>query len=803
MNQTYGKPDTNHVFTNEKVLRHVMFPLFCSGYLSEEDHMRLLVADPASLSLHHLIHDYADIDFTPLRTQFLQDGWRTTDDLDHDRGKMMTACLLHFNGDMATTFRYVGGPCTLEYKDVTKILSDIEPIVDTATYQQVKRVYTEGAPAYLVANSTDNNLRNAVHYGNHPSLATEPDKTRAAMIKDAGPGWISFFDRRMTLFTQNAHVSPLGITDLDHPYKTPRPFFDASFRSSEYGFAINDWVSLETEPELVFGIAFYNAVLWIFRLRACCPRKDIILSDNDVGSCFRRIGHHPDCASVMLFIWGIYLYVYARLSFGGNYCPPNWEALAIARMQVAMHLWCQLDTIARAAPYMPPITFAAPATTAEIDNFTKANLDEFTLSVYDNNGNRLPPPTPMHVDDALIADIMDYFILTVSASVLSLYIILGFPDLDREPDPLSRKKWVELSTHERKYCGIGVNSRTLTLSMLPYKRDQLLLELKGWLTTNATYTLGDFARLSGILIDHSRICRWARCYIYNIINQLGTILDQRYGTLIKGREEIIASRFNPVPQGMQRRLDQLISRAKAQLLWKHHSRFRVNNAVTHDLLFLSTYLSNPANPWSMSIGHFIKRTPVGCSCGDASTGSGLGFYSHTHKFYSFMFWSPETLHRIGLTNRSLKIHINQLEMVAYLLQLAAVVTAIQDPSQLLNDVEISLCHCPTAPQWLVYVDNMATKFWGERAMASSAKGQLLLRLQVALYYKSDVNGRTKYIKSADNVLADLLSRLPLPPLTPESYLLFLQQAYNFDSRLKTYRFSFPIPRLYPCYAPSC
>jgi hypothetical protein len=119
MDQKYGKPDANHVFTNDKMLRHVLFPLFCSGFLDTKDHMRLLVAEP----LRYLIRDYIEIDFTPLRIQ----------------------------------------------------------------------------------------------YGNHPLLSLEPEKTQAAVVKDASPGWISFFDRRMLLFTLNAHVSPLGITDLNHP----------------------------------------------------------------------------------------------------------------------------------------------------------------------------------------------------------------------------------------------------------------------------------------------------------------------------------------------------------------------------------------------------------------------------------------------------------------------------------------------------------------------------------------------------------------------------------------------------------
>jgi hypothetical protein len=219
--------------------------------------VRLLVAEPAALSLHHLIRDYIDIDFTPLQSQFQTEGWSSLDDLDHDQGKMMKVCLLHYNGDMATTFRYIGGPLTMEVHDTTKILAELKPILKADTYVQVERVYTEGAPAYMVAASTDANLRNAVQYGNHPSLALEPEKT---------------------------------------------------------------------------------------------------------------------------------LFCYARLSFGGNYCPPNWEALAIARMETALHLWQQPDTIERAAPFLPPITFAAPSTPEEVAAFVQTNLDEFVLSVFDADG---------------------------------------------------------------------------------------------------------------------------------------------------------------------------------------------------------------------------------------------------------------------------------------------------------------------------------------------------------------------------------------------------------------------------------
>jgi hypothetical protein len=86
----------------------------------------------------------------------------------------------------------------------------------------------------------------------------------------------------------------------------------------------------------------------------------IILSANDAGSCqlFPSIGHHPNRASVMLSLWGVYLYVYTL-------------------------------------------------SVAEINAFTPANLDAFTLSVFDADNKLLPPPARMHVHDTLhVADIM-------------------------------------------------------------------------------------------------------------------------------------------------------------------------------------------------------------------------------------------------------------------------------------------------------------------------------------------------------------------------------------------------------------
>jgi hypothetical protein len=171
----------------------------------------------------------------------------------------------------------------------------------------------------------------------------------------------------------------------------------------------------------------------------------------------------------------------------------------------------------------------------------------------------------------------------------------------------------------------------------------------------------------------------------------------------------------------------------------------------------------------------------------------MGFYSPTHKFFCIMVWSEELHLAIHLKNHTKAIHINQLEMVAYLLQLAAVVTAIKHPSQLPDEVADQLRQCPTAPQWLVYINNMTTKFWGKKGIATKLWGQLLLRIQAAMYHTSDVHGHMEYIKSEDNVLAGLLLCLPEPPLTIDAFASFIVQVLALYPEMMTYHFFLPSP----------
>jgi hypothetical protein len=71
----------------------------------------------------------------------------------------------------------------------------------------------------------------------------------------------------MVHFTLNCHVTPNRLIDLDHPYKSPRPVFDTSFRPQPWCSGINDWTTNETEPPLHLGPSFLDTIKWIYNVR--------------------------------------------------------------------------------------------------------------------------------------------------------------------------------------------------------------------------------------------------------------------------------------------------------------------------------------------------------------------------------------------------------------------------------------------------------------------------------------------------------------------------------------------------------
>jgi hypothetical protein len=62
--------------------------------------------------------------------------------------------------------------------------------------------------------------------------ANHPDELRKVFVKDVKRGFAIALDKRLIPFIPDLHVTPLGIVDIDNPWKQSRPVFDSSFSAS-------------------------------------------------------------------------------------------------------------------------------------------------------------------------------------------------------------------------------------------------------------------------------------------------------------------------------------------------------------------------------------------------------------------------------------------------------------------------------------------------------------------------------------------------------------------------------------------
>ncbi|KAI2489264.1 hypothetical protein MHU86_25337 [Fragilaria crotonensis] len=258
------------------------------------------------------------------------------------------------------------------------------------------------------------------------------------------------------------------------------------------------------------------------------------------------------------------------LTFGDNTSPSNWEPVARARQQLAQHYWKNQPAMAmeKAQPFLPPFKFAPPATKTERDAFAVAIRDSLNTGVFDADGRRRPPTYDHHVDDNMYGDITELMPLAAAASVIALYEILGYPD-GRIPDPISWEKFESVHGHIRRVIGWDFNTRNLTFALPDDKRQALLSTLKAW-RTKTSCTLLEAAELHGTLADISRANRKGRAMFFGFQNALRRTIQQRYHQVngYYSRHNKREYMTTQLPKHLHHRLDSLIAREMAALIWK-------------------------------------------------------------------------------------------------------------------------------------------------------------------------------------------------------------------------------------------
>jgi hypothetical protein len=761
LNSRHGKDTTDRCFKGETTFRHVWIFLLKRNYLTEVDQRALFQAQPKSYLLRTLLREHADVDFRPLQAPIPQGV--NSEAVLHAWSRMFTACLLHYDLDVPTAVRFVGGIHTGDHRHWSTLAPTLEEAgVDTLVIRDLRRIFVDGSPNTVNADSSDSNFHDFLAYGNHKTVVEDVSKTKAALTKDCMRSYALTANPLLTYFLYDFHLTPMGLVDLDKPTKTPRPIFDASFHPEPWSWALNDWTTKETEPPIFFATSFQSFLIWLYNLRISYPHQEIYVGDDDVSGAFRHNKYHPNVVGMHCYLIFGFLFFGTGLNFGSNTSASNWETVAQARQQLAQFLWSAASTIPRVQGFLPRIETAVVPNPQAIADFTPAELDSLNPGVLRSDGTRRSPTYDHHVDDCLYADVKLHLLQTVGASVLALYLILGFPDASKGVrDCVSWEKFHNLFSHKRKTIGWRIDSRRMTVSLPDDKRDRLLERLRSTLTVGSL-NLREIGELLGHLGFATTVCRWMRCAFFNLQNALRTLLMQRYFATKhamerKNRTQQIASQL---PHGIRDRLQRLVSREIAQKLWGWRQQYRLSAAIRRELHAVLTSLES--EPWEIFIPQVIPRDAHFHSEGDASQLAG-GATSVSLSYWFRVMWSDRIRRGVKLDPKhSDYVHINCLEFIVALLQVVAAVVRLEA-----DDVPFTLAATypngfPAFPVLKSLTDNTATEKWASSLTTTSPRAWALVYLLGQLLQRSRLTTQTNWLAGESNLVPDWISR---PDLT--------------------------------------
>lgn len=787
LNNPFGKDNLNQSFTVQAAFRHVLCPVIKSGFLPAAALAALEIAYAPAASYSLLVRTHSLVDFRALRDPIPQD--MPSDVMVPLYSCLFTALLLHYDLSVAAAVRWMGGTHTGAHRDHAMILSTLTKAgVDADIIRDLRRVYYDGAPAYINAESTDENFGHYFRYGNHKTILADINKTKKATTKDVRRGYSLVMDQRLALLIPHLHVTPIGMVDLGKIYKEPRPIFDSTFRVHPSSMAINDWVDNKNEPEIHFPKSFNHFCVWIYNLRISYPDQDIYLVDDDVSGAFRHCKYNPNLVALHACILFGFIFLSTGQTFGDIPGPSNFEPIARARQQYAQYLWYKPDTLLLAAQYMPELQFQPQPTDLTI--FFPSTPDALNMGVFNRDGSRRAPTYDHHVDDNIYGDVAEFVSLGVAASILALYLVLGYPS-PRNRDSVSWNKFDKFFMHERKMIGYGVNTRGMILFLLRYKREQLLGLLDLWLDMS-DFDLLECAEMLGHLGSATTTCRWARVLFFGLQNLLRLHLVAQYHKAKgyfdrSGGAARITAALEP---GLAKRFDSLVSREVAAILWRSKKRFSITAPVRAELQFLHTYLSDFSNPWEVLIGHVVPRSPTYESAGDASL-TGGGAINDSLGFWFDCRWSPRILRGAKLNPRHPDyVHINCLEFIVLLLQIAACIVYLEAPYDL-TLLGLPVDFPPVIPVLLALTDNMASKSWVHRVITASPHGQALIQIYAAFLRRSNIGLQCEHIPGVLNVEPDFISR-PNLRLAPHDWYA---QIFRKVPRLQFYNYFQPSPEL--------
>jgi hypothetical protein len=455
------------------------------------------------------------------------------------RSILYACALLRFNFYYGDFIRWLGGEYTTNrHRDWEKTFQTLQDVctcpppinLPPADFYRGFRVTSQGVPLKGDVDSPSDDLPARDTYDNHPAVSANMDEVKAKFAKEEEKSFHVHLPRFLLYFIFGLIINPIQwavrkgkghicVDCTNGPDVADTLSSANTFIPSPKAGDMDAWLPVN------FATAFIRHLKHLWRLRITFPITDILQHCDDVNSAFRKVLYHPDLAIAFTYVFGAFLLIPIGQVFGSWSTPSHFSLLSDIRAFVAtcadLITGYPLHSLAAAAelPGEPLPSDLVPA----ISDSLNPPLLELEAASHSNC---------CFVDDDGVAGLPTNIIDSVLKSIVSAFLLFGWPEDDRRSSCLAPNKWERNILYEMMYSGFSICSRTMTVTWPFYKRQELHDEIKTALSgVRPSMTPRGVASMIGKLCLASLVALWGPYLSYGLNQALKVALQAAFSTL--------------------------------------------------------------------------------------------------------------------------------------------------------------------------------------------------------------------------------------------------------------------------------
>ena len=260
----------------------------------------------------------------------------------------------------------------------------------------------------------------------------------------------------------------------------------------------------------------------LYNMYISLPREDILQFSDDVSGTFCWPRLHPWIAPAFSFLFCGILYIPSGQVFGSYTNAKNFEPIAKACTLLTQHIFQNEDyeqLLTKYAYLINNVKFSPLST--EMGDMVRAKPYPLHQGITHSDGSLKPQPFITFVDDNLMADTRSRMKHCMTASLEALFCIMGHNKLEIRRSNVSIEKYFSLTaSHIQTQLGLEIDIRTMRVSLLQPKQQDLACILKHWHTCRKSFVIKEASSLLGKLNYAAEVVSWAWLLFVAIHNSL-------------------------------------------------------------------------------------------------------------------------------------------------------------------------------------------------------------------------------------------------------------------------------------------